>query len=190
MRNLHYFLFILLSTSIGPFVFAQVVPEIEVSGSFLTTNNSNFRGQGGVGAGVNLSIFDDKPFNLVVGLNFGANYYWTNLVSGGKYEPYKEGKDKASSIYVPVLLRYNTSGTTKFIAEIGPALEVALDYYKSYFIAGHVALGVRFPVGTNEMIAKAFYHYTPGTVTLDNTGRWYFNASYVGLSIGYRILKK
>ena len=186
LLHLPLFLFITVFP-FGSNILAQIVPELEISGTFLTTNNANFKGKGGVGAGINVSFFDDKRFNLVVGVNFAVNSFWTNQAGGGKYEPTTEGKGTASSIFLPILLRYNTSGTTKFIAELGPALEGALNYHKSYFIAGHGAVGVRFPVGKDEMIAKAFYHYTPGVVSTDEMNRFQFNASYIGLSVGYRI---
>ena len=74
LLHLPLFLFITVFP-FGSNILAQIVPELEISGTFLTTNNANFKGKGGVGAGINVSFFDDKRFNLVVGVNFAVNSF-------------------------------------------------------------------------------------------------------------------
>ncbi len=186
MKRLFFLPFLSIICFFSNYTFTQVVPELEVMGTFLTTNTASFKGKGGYGLGLNVSIFDDKRFNLVVGASFVRNYFWIAQLEAGKFGTFPETTSNVTSINIPILVRYNTAGTTKFIAELGPTVEIPFNY-SSYYVAGHAAVGVKFPVGNNDMIAKAFYRYTPGYLSRDPQEKEKSNTSYVGISLAYRL---
>ncbi len=174
------------------FLNGQVVvsPEFEVVGSTLITkaNAENFKSRGGWGIGVNVSIWDNRMFSLVMGAQFNNNFYWTNR-KGGTDGVYSSGTEAANAIAFPILVRYGVGGQTRFIAEVGPTVEIPLTFDPTYYVGIHGGLGVRFPLGLEEMVVKAFYRYSSGWDNADFNNDFRFRPQFIGISVAYKLIK-
>lgn len=184
----------------------KIAREFLISGNRTTSFSSAVENRNGFGAGIHVLFMEDRPVNLIMGLEFNRSGSMQKEILISNYIWNENVVYKTNCISFPIGFRYNLGTKTKIFAEAGifsnlmlwtketgithqtvPTNYITYEFEDLYYLGRSFGFsfgaGIRIPVSRFEFIIKPDYRLT--LIPLQLNGVEIYD-SYLRLNLGMR----
>lgn len=184
----------------------KIAAEVLISGNRTSSFSSGVESCNGFGTGIHLLFMEDRPVNLILGLEFNRSGSMQKEILISNYIWNENVVHKTNCISFPIGIRYNLGTKTKIFAEAGiysnlmlwtketgithqtaPTNNKTYEFEDWHYMGGSfgvcISTGIRIPVSNHEFIIKPDYRLT--LIPLQINGVNIYD-SFLRLNIGLR----